>query len=227
MFKIKLILIGIFVSYVSVLAQKLIAKEIRKGLEISIPDKFVMMNDDDLAQKYPSYRKPLAVFTNENKTADIGINYSINKWNNKNLTILKDMYKATISSVFTEVEFIQDGIVKNINGRDFIIFEFISTLVEENGPKKGATVRTYSYIGYSLYEKKVLVFNLNAPAQEKNNWNLVFGSVFESIKVNNKLELDAFIPYEAENKPQPKGGADDPQLRLLKKMRKPRAKNPQ
>lgn len=204
---------------------KLILKEWRKGISLAVPENFLLMSDDDMAQKYPSYRKPIGVYSD--KKTDISINYSINKWNNKNLDILKSMYKATISSVFTDVEFIQDGVIKKVNDRDFIVFEFISNLVEENGPKKGASLKTYSYLAYTLYKNKVLILNMNTQVQERNNWANTFGKIFESFEITDKLQLDVFKPYEAENKQMPKGGRDDVQMKLLKKMGKSRTKNPQ
>ncbi|TAG53400.1 MAG: hypothetical protein EAZ27_10875 [Cytophagales bacterium] len=204
---------------------KLILKEWRKGISLAVPEKFLLMSDDDMAQKYPSYRKPIGVYSD--KKTDISINYSINKWNNKNLDILKSMYKATISSVFTDVEFIQDGVIKKVNDRDFIVFEFISNLVEENGPKKGASLKTYSYLAYTLYKNKVLILNMNTQVQERNDWANTFGKIFESFVITDKLQLDVFKPYEAENKQMPKGGQEDVQMKLLKKMGKSRTKNPQ
>ncbi len=221
------ILFFLFFISLQVFSQNLKSIDIKKGISLQIPDNFNLMSDDDIAQKYPSYRKPLAVYSNSKKSVDIGVNYTINKWNNSNLSILKSMYKATISSVFTDVSFFQDGVIKKVNDRDFIVFEFISTLTEENGPNQGKSMRTYTYLAYTIFQKKVLVFNMNAEALERNNWAATFENVFGSIKISNKLELDAFTPFEAENKPVPKSSSTDTQLKLLKRLGKSRTKNPQ
>lgn len=200
--------------------------EILKAITIEIPAEFNLMTDDEIAQKYPSYRKPLAVYSNAKKTVDIGVNYSINKWNNKNLTILKDMYKSTISSVFTSVDFIQEGNIKKINNRDFIVFEFVSMLSEENSLQKGASIQTYSYIAYTLYEKKIIIINFNAPGLEKNNFASVFEKVLNTVTISDKLKLQEFSPYETTRPTLPKS-ENDAQLKILRQMKKSKAKNPQ
>lgn len=200
--------------------------EILKAISIEIPSEFNLMTDDEIAQKYPSYRKPLAVYSNPKKTVDIGVNYSINKWNNKNLSILKDMYKSTISSVFTSVDFIQEGNIKKINNRDFIVFEFVSMLSEENSLQKGASIQTYSYIAYTLYEKKIIIINFNAPALEKNNFASVFEKVLNTVTISDKLKLQEFSPYETTRQTLPKS-ENDAQLKILRQMKKSKAKNPQ
>lgn len=223
----KSILFTIFLaSFQSVFCQSTKKMEILKAITIEIPTEFNLMTDDEIAQKYPSYRKPLAVYSNPKKTADIGVNYSINKWNNKNLTILKDMYKSTINSVFTSVDFVQEGVIKKINNKDFIVFEFVSSLSEENSLQKGASIQTYSYIAYTLYEKKVIIVNFNAPALEKNNFSAVFEKTLNSVIISDKLKLPEFTPYETTRPTLPKS-ENDSQLKILRQMKKSKAKNPQ
>lgn len=200
--------------------------EILNAISLEVPIDFNIMPDEDIAQKYPSYRKPLAVYSNTKKTADIGINYSINKWNNKNLDILKSMYKSTISSVFTSVDFVQEGVIKKINNRDYIVFEFVSALSEENSLQNGVSIQTYSYIAYTLYEKKIIIINFNAPAQEKNNFSAIFENTLNSINISDKLKLPTFKPYETTRTTLPKS-ENDAQLKILHQMKKSRAKNPQ
>lgn len=209
-----------------VFAQEFKKMEILKEITIDIPTTFNLMTDDEIAQKYPSYRKPLAVYSNTKKTADIGVNYSINKWNNKNLAILKDIYKSTISSVFTTVDFIQEGNIKKIANRDFIIFEFVSSLSEENSMQRGASIQTYSYIAYTLYQRKVIIINFNAPALEKNNFSAAFEKSIQSVIISDKLKLPEFSPYETSRPTLPKN-ENDAQLKILRQINKSRAKKPQ
>lgn len=192
-----------------------------KGIKYEMPEDFLQMTDDDMAQNYPTYKKPLIMFNSPDKKADFGVNSAVNRWNNKNLSVLKDMYKSTISSVFTSVTFIQEGIVQ-INNRSYIVFEFNSELVDEKRFDGKATItRKYSYLLYTIYENKILVFNFTCESGSKGTWAPVAKRMMNSIEISNKLKLQDFEPFEVD-RPLPK--SNDPQMEMIRKMKDSKAK---
>jgi hypothetical protein len=194
-----------------------------KGLSAALPKEFIVMIDDDIAQKYPTQKKPLAMYNSTDKSADFGVNYAINKWNNKNLSVLKDIYKSTISSVFTSVTYLQDGLIKNVNGREYIVFEFVSELVDDKRPdSKNFTVRNYSYLMYTIVDKKILVFNFTSVASGKEKWMPVASAIMTSIVITDKFKIEDYTPFEPDRPPLPK--SNDKQMEMIRKMRDNKAK---
>jgi len=193
-----------------------------KGLVLEIPKGFSLMSDDNLAQKYPTYKKPIAMFESTDGNAEMGVNAAVNKWRNNNLSILRDMYKSTISSVFAEVEFIQEGNIVEMNGRKFVYFEFTSAIKDDKRLDENTTVtRRYNFIVYTLYASRILVFNFNSTFNSRAQWMPIAASIMNSIQINAKLKLDQYVPFKAAG-PQPKAipGRRDMQMEAIKKLKK-------
>ncbi|MDX2188927.1 MAG: hypothetical protein SFY32_03615 [Bacteroidota bacterium] len=191
-----------------------------KGIMLSLPPSFVTMTDDEIASKFPTYKKPLAMFVSQDKTADFGINVAVNRWQNKNLIVLRDMYKSTISSIFSEIDYKIEGDIVKINNREFILFEFTSKYTDENNKSESTiALKNYSYIAYTLYNQKILIFNFTSTYGESGKWAAVANSLIKSIEITDKLELKEFEPYQV-NRPQPKGTEGDPQMKIIKQMKK-------
>jgi hypothetical protein len=59
-------------------------------IRLPVPEDFTRMNDDQLAAKYPSGRKPLVMFTSTDLQVNFGVNATNTAWEEKDLVILKD-----------------------------------------------------------------------------------------------------------------------------------------
>lgn len=164
---------------------KLVKVKITPTVKVSIPASFAPMTDDDLAKKYVPYRKPTAMFTSPDRMVDFGFNQTETRWRQEDLPMLKDFYKSSISSMHTNVDFIKETI-QTINKRDFLVFEFVSEVVDNdpNSLKKGSAVRQYSYIQYTVEGNKILVFNFTCPSQLKDKWQETAEAVMSSIKIS-------------------------------------------
>lgn len=106
------------------------------------------------------------------------------QWVDSDDEMIYGFYKASIQSMFDEVEFIQDEI-KEINGKKFIVFEFVSSLKSENAFSSKSS-RNYTYIQYTSYNDQVLLFNLGCKARLMNQWKPVANEIMNSIKVKEK-----------------------------------------
>lgn len=149
-------------------------------ISMKVPSSFIPMVEAERNRKYVSSREPMAMYTNEARTVDIGVNENSSRWGSGDLAILKDFYKANILSLHTEVSFISEDI-RQIEGKDFIFFEFKSKVYKEGSFNKNA-ISKYTIIQYTLRNEKVLLFNFSAPLRDQSLWQETAREVMASIR---------------------------------------------
>lgn len=164
---------------------KLVKTKITKEITISLPADFVPMTDDDIAKKYFTHHKPTAMYTNPDRMVDFGFNQTQTRWRKEDLPLLQKFYKSSIVSMYSKVNFIQDT-TATINKRNFVVFEFVSELIDEdpNSIKKGSVVKQYSYMQYTIENNKVMVFNFTCPVGLQNRWQQVARQVMATVKIS-------------------------------------------
>ena len=121
------------------------------------------------------------MFTNIERTVDLGINETSSTWQADDLVILKDFYKANILSLYNEVSFDQETI-ESIGSRDYIVFEFSSKVFNEGGFRKDAVAK-YTYIQYTLFNDKVLLFHFSSPFLLRSQWQPVAQEIMKSVRL--------------------------------------------
>lgn len=151
-------------------------------INLKIPDTFIRMTDQDRMKQVYSTKVPLAMFANETKEALLGINYNIMQWTEGDTELIYGFYKASINNLFDEVEFIQDEITE-INGREFIVFEIIGSIKNDNVFSSKGVQRNYSYIQYTSWKDQVLLFNFSCNARLMNQWQEVVKEMMQSITI--------------------------------------------
>lgn len=193
-FKISSIILSIIICIFIIAARgkKMHKVKLDKNVSISLPSDFIAMTDDDIAKRYPAYRKPIAMYTSPDGKADFGYNVTNSSaWGN-DLYLLKKFYKSTVLSMYSKVEFIQDTIIRR-KKRDYIVFEYISEVEEkQNTTQPIPPIKNYTYISYTLQQGEVYVFNFNCPYRLKDQWRYTAKDIINSAKVNlvpNKHEI--------------------------------------
>ncbi|MFC5269233.1 hypothetical protein [Adhaeribacter terreus] len=156
---------------------------IAKRVTVALPEDFTAMPDEGIAVKYPAARKPLGVYSSPNGQVDFSVSEKPTTFIARDLPLVKDIYKASIMRTFSEVQFIRDE-VKTIDKKQMIVFEFVSTLKDENPNSNKAPVKKYTIIQYYIKAGKVMVFSFNAPAIWKDKWQKAANEVMNSIKVS-------------------------------------------
>lgn len=181
-FKNPLTICGIFflVLFSSAGQVKMKTFKITEGVKAALPADFLPMTDDDMAVKYPSSKKPLAMFTSPDRLADFGLNVSKSKWPGNDLKLLQQIYKSTITEIYNKVEYLQEGI-KTINKRDFIVFEFVSQFESQ---------KHYTYLQYTVIKDQVYLFNFSCPAHLQQQWQPAAAAAMNSIKMNIKTPIE-------------------------------------
>lgn len=155
-------------------------EKVTDDISILIPSDFIEMVESERNRKYVSAKEPIALYTNTDRTVDLGINETSSLWSTGDLAILKDFYKANIQNLYTEVAFLQEEII-TINDRQFIAFEFNSKVVDERG--LGKPIAKYTYILYTIKEERVLLFNFSAPLRYRQAWQPVAQDMMKSIRI--------------------------------------------
>src|SRR5690606_19291895 len=161
---------------------KLKKVNIAKRVTVALPEDFTMMPDEGIAVKYPAARKPLGVYTSPNGQIDFSVSEKSTTFINRDLPLVKDIYKASILRTFSDVQFIRDEI-KTIDKKPMIVFEFVSTLKDENPNSNKAPVKKYTIIQYYLRCGKLMVFTFNVPIMFKDKWQETANEIMNSIKL--------------------------------------------
>lgn len=170
-------------------AQSLHAQESMKRVKIKdvasvlMPEDFAPMSEADLNNKYETYRYPLAMYSDQGRIVDFGVNRSFTTWQEGDIVLVKDFYKASLFNMYTEVEMMQEEI-RTINGREYAIFEFVGRVKDEaKSFRNNKTVSRYIYIMYTIYQGNSIVINFNAPERFKEDWRPIAKEMMDSFKL--------------------------------------------
>ena len=157
--------------------------KVNDHISMDIPEDFRALEQGEIIQKNISSRPPIAMYTDYNQQIDVVVNETSNTWQGGDYEVIKSLYKSTIANLFTEIEFIQEGIVEKA-GRKFIVFEFISRVTDEDATfGSGVAIAKYTYIQYTLYQDKILLFNFTCPAKQQNQWQKSAHEIMNSVRV--------------------------------------------
>ena len=164
-------------------SERLVKTKVSDGIMIGLPAGLIPMSEDDLTQRYPSVRAPLAAFTNVERTVDFSINTSATQWPDKDLELAKQFFKSGIFNLFDRVDMIEEG-VHVVHKKKLIFFEFESR-VNGNRLKEGerAPVFRYSYIQYLVERDRTLVISFNCPRDQMEQWQQTARAMMKSLKV--------------------------------------------
>ncbi len=167
--------------------EKLVKTKITENIIVMLPKSFFEMTPSDIAQRYPSVRKPIGAYTNEERLVDFSVNVSATQWRSGDVKIAKDFFKASIINLYDRVDIINEEI-KTIGDRQFIVFEFDSRI---NGDQRALgnaePIRGYSYVQYLIVKGKTIVFSFNCPAQRKELWQETARKVMNSVNIKGNI----------------------------------------
>ena len=164
-------------------------KKTKIGDHISakVPESFMLAGEQALSEKYLTGRPPLALFTSPDGQVDFSVNLSANQWQHFDLPLAKDFYKASLSSLYSGLEMINEEI-KEVNGHQMAVFEYIGTVEgEQSAVRKSGPVSKYTYIGYVMVNGKVVVLTFTAPAKQQQQWAPVAEEMLSSLKIKKTL----------------------------------------
>jgi hypothetical protein len=161
---------------------KLTSVKVVPGLTVGVPQGFAPLPDEGIAVKFPSPRKPLAVYSSANNKVDYSVAVRPTMFG-PDYNVLLPMYKASVQRLYSKVEFLTQE-VRKVNGREFVALEFVSTMVDSRrGANTLAAIRKYEYIQYTVQGEQLYIFAFSAPADEQAQWRPVALAVQSDISL--------------------------------------------
>jgi len=163
--------------------QKLIKIKVADGIKASIPEGFVPMEPQDIAQRFPSVRAPLGAYTNQDRVVDFSVNISATQWQAKDFTIAQKFFKSGIYNLYDRIEMISEG-THVIKKKNYIFFEFESRMNGKRGQVGSEEpIVNYTCIQYLVENGRTLVFAFNCPRELRQQWQPVAQQVMLSVRV--------------------------------------------
>lgn len=186
-------LVIIFIAGAALAQTKLKKFQISKEIEVQLPNDFNPLPDDGIAQEYPTSTKPLAVYSSPNGQVDFSVLQKGSQFRPQDLNMLREFYKASLLEMFTKVDFIREEVTK-VNGQEFLVFEFVSSLADERQIGMSAPVQKYSIVQYTIIENdsktvrdnQLISFTFHVPFVMKSRWQETGREVMNSIKIKQK-----------------------------------------
>lgn len=163
------------------ISEKLVKVDITDQISVKIPEQFGKMTDFDLEQRFHSYRKPVAAYTDPDGEVDFVVNFSYSLWNSYDLELLKDFYKASLMETYSEINFLTEDIVE-INKRQYVLFEFESVSRAENSVNL-RPISKYTRLLFTLDHGHTILFNFSAPLRLENRWRDLSADIMDTIIV--------------------------------------------
>ncbi|MCW5911063.1 MAG: hypothetical protein KIT62_08310 [Cyclobacteriaceae bacterium] len=162
---------------------KLVKTKVADGIVISLPPELSPMTPEDIVQRYPSVRAPLAAYTDLNRTLDFSVNVSATQWPDANLEMAQKFFKSSIHSFYDRIDMIEEG-VHEVHKKKLIFLEFESRV---NGNKmvlgEQSPVYRYTYIQYLVEPGRTLVFSFNCPKSSKEDWQETVRAMMKTIRI--------------------------------------------
>ncbi|WP_046244232.1 hypothetical protein [Hymenobacter terrenus] len=159
---------------------KLTTTKLSSGLSVGVPVGFTALPDDGIAVKYPSPRKPLAVYSNPSGRVDFSVAVRPTTFESFDYGVLMKIYKSSIQRLYTKVDFLKEDI-RTVNGRDFMYFEFVSTVTDTRRNTQLAPIKRYQAVQYAIQGQQLYVFTFVAPAEEQAQWQPTAQAVLSAI----------------------------------------------
>jgi hypothetical protein len=175
-----LLFFAILFLSVSVQAQKLVKTKLGANISLKVPDNFTPMTDEDKLQRYESSRLPIALYTDPDRLAELGINRAYSIWQEGDIAMMQEFYEASITELYDKVDFLKKEIA-NVNGHDFVIFEFESVVYPENKFQRNIT--KYTYLMYALNDGTTYLFNFTCEKATKSQWLNTAHKIMASVKL--------------------------------------------
>jgi hypothetical protein len=143
---------------------------LNKGVMIFIPVNFSVMDAETLALKYPNAgHRPSEVYTNERGTINVALNHTQNKATEANLPDVKKAMETQFNRApFTFIK----SELKEMNGSQFVILEFISPAVD---------TKIYNLMAIASLEGRLVMITFNCTEAERKEWEATGKKIIGSI----------------------------------------------
>lgn len=175
------IILFLSLAFSNISGDNLTKVNVTDEITMMVPDDFRLMTDDEVASRYFTTKRPVAIFTDQGVLIDLGINKSVTNWSAQDLEIMVSFQKSNIYNFYDEIEMINEGI-KDVNGKKAAYFEFTSLVKPEaQSFRSQGAVKKYTYIQYMIVGENSWVFNFTSPVQLQGTWQPKMTEIMNSI----------------------------------------------
>jgi len=174
-------LLFLFILLFIQISEKLVKVDVTDQISVKIPEQFGKMTEFDLQQRFHSFRRPVAAFTDPDSQIDFVVNFSYSLWNSYDLDLLKDFYKASLMETYSEIKFLTEDIIE-IDNRKFVQFEFESVSESENSVNL-RPIAKYTRLLFTLEHGQTILFNFTAPLQLEGKWRDLSADIMDTIVI--------------------------------------------
>lgn len=144
-----------------------------KEIKILLPQSFKQMSDQELATKYPrSGSLPQEAYSNAAGTVSLAFNHTSNTLSPADLPDFRQSFARQFKGTLG-IEF-KGSSIKNINGRDFAILEFISPAMDTN---------IYNLMFLTSLDNRLLICTFNCVQGEMEKWKPTCQQILNSVQV--------------------------------------------
>lgn len=161
---------------------KLKKVKITDRITVSLPADFNPVTDEDMMNKAISSQRPTAMYTNSERMVDFSVNITKNSWPDDNLILMKDFYKASLYTMYSEVEMLKEE-VREVKKRKVLSLAFISTVKPEAEAFNQKSVVNYTYVQYALVDGRVIVCNFTCPVAIYTQWQETAEAIMNTVKI--------------------------------------------
>ncbi len=172
-----------FISATACAQQKLVKTKVDDNITIYVPQLMIPMTPEDLAQRFPSVRAPLAAFTDMDRAAEFSVNISATRWPDGNIEMAKGFFKSALVNLYDRVDMINEGVIE-LHKKKFAFYEFESRI---NGDKYKQGLKdpvlSYTYTQYYVDKKRTLVFTFSCPRAMKDEWVATVHDMMAKVRV--------------------------------------------
>ena len=188
----------VFLSLAFTLKLKYKKVDLNGRVKIPVPETLTRLTNEQAVQRYGFLHLPLAIFTDRSSFVSLsvteridslsqygGIDYAsvdVSMQFQRDINVEKSFYKSTLSSTYESIDFLQDTI-KEVNGEQAIIFEYVGDLKGENSRGQRMNSKNYGYIQYYILPYRRYTISFNAPFREKDKWQEVATHIMEEVKI--------------------------------------------
>ncbi|MCP4457434.1 MAG: hypothetical protein GY816_05315 [Cytophagales bacterium] len=174
-----LFLVSFFIHSLSQAQVALIPRELTDDISMKIP--LELKQEPSILQRTTS--TTLDLFMSQDRRSDLSVNKSQLRWIEADEELLSQFYKANILNIYDQVDMIQEEI-KEVNGKKFIVFEFVGQVIDEPNAFKEAKRRSdYTYIQYLVVDDGILIFRFTTSSRLKNYWQEAIQKAMESVVI--------------------------------------------
>lgn len=148
--------------------------------------------------EFEKMKAPMAAYRSEDQDAKLIIklikqaedtvtskrykNKEAKKSTKRDLTLEKMFKKSSLMNQFEEITFYQDTI-KDVNGKQSIVFEYTGALSGVNQNEEKITTTTYSYYQIVYVRNKTYILHFYCPEDRKSEWQSRAQTMLNSVKI--------------------------------------------